>query len=61
MTMRILPRIRTVDLDRSRKYLAAVEHLAREARHSRDPQVLITALRVLAMQARTIAELGVRL
>jgi hypothetical protein len=53
-------RLRSVDIDRARQYLAGVEKLAAEGRRSKDLQVLLTALRVMAMQARTVAELGVR-
>jgi hypothetical protein len=53
-------RLHAVDFDRARKYLAGVEKLAAEGHRTKDPQVLLTALRVMAMQSRTISELGVR-
>jgi len=58
--MTILPRLirlHLVDVERIRPYLRDLEFLSREARTTRDLQVLITAVRVLALQSRTIAEL----
>jgi hypothetical protein len=52
--------IRTVDLDRVRRYLRGVEALAREASRSRAPKVILTALAVLARQHATVKELGVK-
>jgi hypothetical protein len=45
---------RTIALNEVRRYLAGVEALAREARESEDPRVLITGLAVLARQQDTI-------
>jgi hypothetical protein len=53
-------RFYAVDFEKARRYLHDVEKLAGEARRTRDPRVLITALRMMAMQARTVSELGVR-
>jgi hypothetical protein len=58
--MDIVTHLDVVDLDRVRKLFVGVEQLAAEGRRTKNPQVLLTALRVLGMQARTVAELGVR-
>jgi len=39
-----------------RRYFAELEALAREARASHDPQVLICALRLVAHQVKTVRE-----
>jgi len=60
VTMKNVPhsiRLRAVDFDRIRPYFRDLEFLAREASTSGNPQVLITALCVLALQSRTISEL----
>jgi hypothetical protein len=49
-----------LDIEAARRYLAGLEALAREARSSNDPRVLICALRVIARQGKTIDELADR-
>jgi hypothetical protein len=48
------PGARLADL---RAYLRSIESLAREARRSTDCRVLVSALRVLALQSITIARI----
>jgi hypothetical protein len=50
-------RVRTIDIEATRRYLRGIEQAAREARVSRDLRVVILAMRVLA---RAGAELGAR-
>lgn len=72
MTTSTLPELKTrskpplhtratvIDLDRARVYLSGVRALAAEAAASHSPAVVLTALQVLAPQAKTVNELGVR-
>ncbi|HEV3334106.1 MAG TPA: hypothetical protein VG096_24135 [Bryobacteraceae bacterium] len=46
-------------LDRAEQYLAGLESLVHEARISRDPRVVLEALQVIALQAKTIADLKI--
>lgn len=48
--------VRALDLAAVRAYLSGVESLAREARTTIDPRVLLAALDVLRRQAATIRE-----
>lgn len=48
---------RTLDVARARRYFAELEALACEARQTRDPRVLVDALRVLTMQPANVREL----
>jgi hypothetical protein len=50
-------RVKAVNLEAVRKYLAGLEALVREARRSDDPRVLVCALRVVAWQGKTVQEL----
>jgi hypothetical protein len=50
-----------IDLDVARAYLRDVEALAREAHTTRDPRILLIALRVLVMQSDTASKLARRL
>ena len=56
-TIRREVQVYALDLGAARRYLAGLEALAREARTSNDPRVLIAALRVAARQGKTVAEL----
>lgn len=49
--------VRGFDVAAVRQYFAGLESMAREARDSRDPRVLATALKVVARQHLTVSEL----
>jgi hypothetical protein len=51
--------VSTPDIEAARRYLAGLEAMAREARTSSDPRVLICALRV-ARQGKIVSELAGR-
>ena len=55
----VRPQIRVgrLNLDATRRYLAGLEKLCREARTSTDPRVLRTALEILGIQASIINSL----
>lgn len=46
-----------LDMGRARRLFAGLEKLAREARDSDDPRVLLNALRVLTLQPANVREL----
>ena len=48
--------VRALNLDAMRRYLRGLENLCKEARITRDPRVVVTALRVLALAADQIWE-----
>ncbi len=50
--------VQILDLDEAKDYLRSIENLAREARETSDPAVVLTALNVLALQSGTIQKLG---
>ena len=47
------PQFKVLDMDAIRRYLAGVEALAREARLSPDPRVVLSALQVLRLISPT--------
>ena len=49
--------IQFLDLHQVRIYLGGVEGLAREAAASTNPEVILSALAVLEIQSRTVAQL----
>jgi hypothetical protein len=53
----VILRSYALDVARTHEYLAGVEALAREARTTRDPRVLLDALRVLSLQPVNVREL----
>jgi hypothetical protein len=48
------------NLQGARLYLTGIENLAREARTSADPRVILRALAILGRQRATVTELGIR-
>jgi hypothetical protein len=44
----------SLDVGAARKYLAGLENMAREARETDDPRVLVTALAVISQQTANI-------
>ena len=50
-------RVRYLDVAAARQYFAGLESLAREARVSRDPRVLLAALAVMRRQPATVSGL----
>lgn len=53
-------RIRTLDLNRVRQYLCGIESLVCDARESDDLRVTMSALGVLRLVPKTIAEFRVK-
>jgi len=50
-------RVKALNLETARTYLAGLEALVQEARRSDDPRVLVCALTVVARQGKTVREL----
>jgi hypothetical protein len=53
----VILRTHGLDVAQARQYLAGVETLAREARTTCDPRVLLDALSVLSLQPANVREL----
>jgi hypothetical protein len=56
-TSAVSVKVKAVDAGAIRKYLSGVEALAREARNSQDPRVLISALAIMERQPETVRSL----
>jgi hypothetical protein len=50
-----------LDVAAAQTYLRGLESLAKEASETSDPRVLVTALKVISVQRKTVSQLGVNL